>query len=187
MIDILLLASDHLKALFPAYAITIIILLIFSRGIVFLKTRRTTLLIAANIAACLTGSLLSLVWITELICHYNNPEDIDHMFFRYRMSAYIIPLLLVSSASILPLFYKLRRSIVATFIMIILLNTPTRIESILYFITSFNRDYLPSSWSYRPAAWYESPLWALLYTGVFLLLTYLVFILRQRHTRTTQD
>lgn len=185
MIEFLLLAGDHLRALFPGYAVTIILLLIFSAGIEFLKTKKTMLLSAANIGACIIAGLLALVWITELIYYYNNPEGIDHTFFRYLMPLYVIPLILMISASILPLFRKLRRSMIIAFVMIILLNTAVRIDTIWQFITSFDRDYLPSSWSYLPAAWYERPLWVLLHTAGFMLLTYLIFILGQWPSRTS--
>jgi molybdopterin-containing oxidoreductase family membrane subunit len=153
MIDLLYLLVEHLGSLFPGYAITTMLLLIFSRCVVFLHKRRKTLLEAINITASFIGLLLAGVLITELIWHYYNDPGNGHIFFSYRFQVYTIPPILLIGTSILSLSPRIRRSIPATFVLIILFNAAGFIETVWIIITSFSRDYLPSSWSY-----YGSPM-----------------------------
>ena len=52
-------------------------------------------------------------------------------------------------------FRKMRRSIVVTFIMSIVVNIGMWFERFVIIVTSLYRDYLPSSWStyYSPSIW----------------------------------
>ena len=68
----------------------------------------------------------------------------------------------------------MRRSIVVTFVLSLVVNVGMWFERFVIIVTSLNRDFLPSSWSYYTHSWVELAVYVFTF-GVFGLL-YLVFV-----------
>jgi molybdopterin-containing oxidoreductase family membrane subunit len=82
------------------------------------------------------------------------------IFFKYRIAgAYGWSYWLMMACNVIsPQFFwfrKLRRSVLFTFIMSIVVNVGMWFERFVIIVSSLYRDYLPSSWSiyYRPSLW----------------------------------
>jgi Ni/Fe-hydrogenase subunit HybB-like protein len=100
------------------------------------------------------------------------------MFFRYRIASTVFPIALLICTCLLSLSKKIRQSVAWTIAMVILFNGCMFMETIWVFITSYMPDYVPSSWSYYRPSWFER-LWPLQYTAIFIILTGMVFKIRQ--------
>ena len=88
-----------------------------------------------------------------------NPYEQD-IFFKYRIAgAYGWSYWLMMTCNVISpqlfWFTKLRRNVLFTFIMSIVVNIGMWFERFVIIVSSLYRDYLPSSWSvyYRPTIW----------------------------------
>jgi molybdopterin-containing oxidoreductase family membrane subunit len=116
---------------------------------------------AMNKVIVLTGSIVGCAYLTELFMAWysQNPYEQD-IFFKYRIAgAYGWSYWLMMTCNVLSpqlfWFTKLRRNVLFTFVMSIIVNIGMWFERFVIIVSSLYRDYLPSSWSiyYRPSIW----------------------------------
>jgi len=111
----------------------------------------------------LTGSIVGIAYLTELFMAWYSHVDYEWFAFKenrlnlnspYGWAYWIMMGCNVLSPQIF-WFRKMRRSLVLTFFMSILINIGMWFERFVIIVTSVYRDYLPSSWStyYTPTVW----------------------------------
>ena len=116
-----------------------------------------------NKVIVLTGSIVGIAYLTELFMAWYSHVKYEHfaffqnranLFSPYGWAYYIMMGCNVLSPQIF-WFRKMRRSLVVTFFMSILVNVGMWFERFVIIVTSLYRDYLPSSWStyYTPTIW----------------------------------
>jgi molybdopterin-containing oxidoreductase family membrane subunit len=116
-----------------------------------------------NKVIVLTGSIVGIAYLTELfMAWYSNvtyewfafSQNRANLFSPYGWAYWIMMFCNVVSPQIFWI-RKLRRSLVITFFMSILINIGMWFERFVIIVTSLHRDYLPSSWSfyYSPTIW----------------------------------
>ncbi|EPR65239.1 NrfD/PsrC family molybdoenzyme membrane anchor subunit [Cyclobacterium qasimii] len=104
-----------------------------------------------NIVIIVTGSIVGIAYITEFfIAWYSGVEAeqyafINRMFGPYWWAYWSMMTCNVISPQLF-WFKKIRTSIVATFILSIVVNIGMWFERFVIIVTSLHRDYLPSSW-----------------------------------------
>jgi Ni/Fe-hydrogenase subunit HybB-like protein len=116
---------------------------------------------AMNKVIVLTGSIVGCAYLTELFMAWYSavPYEFDS-FYKYRAagplgwSYWIMMTCNVVSPQVF-WFRKMRRNVMVTFIMSIIVNIGMWFERFVIICTSLYRDYLPSSWSYYRPAWPE--------------------------------
>jgi len=116
---------------------------------------------AMNKVIVLTGSIVGVAYLTELFMAWYSMVSFEQdIFFKYRIAgAYGWSYWLMMSCNVISpqlfWFRKLRRNILFTFIMSIVVNIGMWFERFVIIVSSLYRDYLPSSWSiyYRPTIW----------------------------------
>jgi molybdopterin-containing oxidoreductase family membrane subunit len=116
---------------------------------------------AMNKVIVLTGSIVGVAYLTELfMAWYSQVPYEQDIFFKYRIAgAYGWSYWLMMACNVISpqlfWFRKLRRNVLFTFIMSIVVNVGMWFERFVIIVTSLYRDYLPSSWSiyYRPSIW----------------------------------
>lgn len=116
---------------------------------------------AMNKVIVLTGSIVGVAYLTELFMAWYSMVPFEQdIFFKYRIAgAYGWSYWLMMSCNVISpqlfWFRKLRRNILFTFIMSIVVNIGMWFERFVIIVSSLYRDYLPSSWSiyYRPTIW----------------------------------
>ena len=111
----------------------------------------------------LTGSIVGIAYLTELFIAWYGANTYEWYAFGenrlnlsspYGWSYWIMMFCNVVS----PQFFwikKMRRNLVVTFFMSVLVNVGMWFERFVIIVTSVYRDYLPSAWStyYRPTIW----------------------------------
>src|SRR6201991_1875304 len=116
-----------------------------------------------NKVIVLTGSIVGIAYLTELFMSWygQNPyenwafaENRLNLFSPYGWSYWLMMACNVISPQIF-WFRKLRRNLVVTFFMSVIVNVGMWFERFVIIVTSVYRDYLPSSWStyYAPTIW----------------------------------
>lgn len=100
-----------------------------------------------------TGSIVGIAYITEFfMAAYSGVEYESYCFINRATGEYWWAYWMMMSCNVLsPQFFwfkKIRTSIVATFILSIVVNIGMWFERFVIIVTSLHRDYLPSSWSY---------------------------------------
>jgi Ni/Fe-hydrogenase subunit HybB-like protein len=116
---------------------------------------------AMNKVIVLTGSIVGCAYLTELfMAWYSQVPFEQDIFFKYRIAGpYGWSYWLMMTCNVISpqLFWsrKLRRNVLFTFIMSIVVNIGMWFERFVIIVSSLYRDYLPSSWSiyYRPTIW----------------------------------
>jgi Ni/Fe-hydrogenase subunit HybB-like protein len=115
-----------------------------------------------NKVIVLTGSIVGIAYITELFISWygQNPYEMAAFKNRYDLSTpYAWSYWLMMSCNVIaPQFFwfrKLRRNLLFTFFMSIIVNVGMWFERFVIIVTSIYRDYIPSSWStyYAPSIW----------------------------------
>jgi molybdopterin-containing oxidoreductase family membrane subunit len=116
-----------------------------------------------NKVIVLTGSIVGIAYLTELFMAWYSHVEYEWFAFRYNRldlsSPYGWSYYLMMGCNVLSpqifWFRKMRRSILVTFFMSILVNIGMWFERFVIIVTSIYRDYLPSSWSpyYSPTIW----------------------------------
>ena len=113
-----------------------------------------------NKVIVLTGSIVGVAYITELFISWYGQNPYEAAAFRNRWdltTPYAWSYYIMMGCNVLsPQFFwfkKLRRNILFTFFMSILVNVGMWFERFVIIVTSVYRDYLPSSWStyYAPS------------------------------------
>ena len=127
---------------------------------------------AMNKVIVLTGSIVGIAYLTELFIGWYSMNDYEQYTFFYSRGNLMSPygwsyygMMFCNVVS--PQFFwwrKLRRNIVFTFFMSVLINVGMWFERFVIIVTSLYRDYLPSSWSY----YYSPTIWEIgFYLGTF--------------------
>lgn len=105
-----------------------------------------------NIVIIVTGSVVGIAYITELfIAWYSGVEYEGYAFYNRVTGPYAWAYWSMMTCNVISpqLFWikKIRTSIVATFILSIVVNIGMWFERFVIIVTSLHRDYLPSSWT----------------------------------------
>lgn len=108
----------------------------------------------------LTGSIVGIAYITELIlAFYSGFMYEQYAFYNRALGPYWWAYWAMMTCNVIsPQFYwfkSIRRNIVATFILSIFVNIGMWFERFVIIVTSLHRDYLPSSWTYYSPTWVE--------------------------------
>jgi molybdopterin-containing oxidoreductase family membrane subunit len=116
-----------------------------------------------NKVIILTGSIVGIAYLTELFISWYGANPYEAFaFFKNRVdlnSPYGWSYYIMMGCNVLSpqIFWirKMRRNLLVTFFMSILVNIGMWFERFVIIVTSIYRDYLPSSWStyYRPTIW----------------------------------
>jgi molybdopterin-containing oxidoreductase family membrane subunit len=116
-----------------------------------------------NKVILLTGSIVGIAYLTELFMAWYSHNEYEwfafaqnrvNLFSPYGWAYWIMMFCNVVSPQIF-WFRKLRRNLMLTFFMSILINIGMWFERFVIIVTSIYRDFLPSSWStyYTPTIW----------------------------------
>jgi molybdopterin-containing oxidoreductase family membrane subunit len=114
-----------------------------------------------NKVIVLTGSVVGCAYLTELFMAWYAAVPYEFAtFYKYRAAG---PLgwsywIMMTCNVITPQvfwFAKMRRNVLVTFVMSIIVNIGMWFERFVIICTSLYRDYLPSSWAYYRPAWPE--------------------------------
>ncbi|QJB34658.1 polysulfide reductase NrfD [Chitinophaga oryzae] len=148
-------------AIFSGFAM-VQTLLIITRKILHLEEYITLgHMEAMNKVIVLTGSVVGCAYLTELFMAWYGANPYEFAtFFKYRAAG---PLgwsywIMMTCNVITPQvfwFRKMRRNVMVTFVMSIIVNIGMWFERFVIICTSLYRDYLPSSWSYYRPSWPE--------------------------------
>ena len=115
---------------------------------------------AMNKVIVLTGSIVGVAYLTELFIAWYSQVRYEQDAFKWRiMGPYWWSYWAMMTCNVVSpqLFWvkKLRRNIVFTFILSIVVNIGMWFERFVIIVTSLYRDYLPSSWTYYSPTWTE--------------------------------
>ena len=104
-----------------------------------------------NIVIIVTGSIVGVAYLTELfISWYSGVEYESYAFINRFSGPYSLAYWTMMTCNVISpqLFWikKIRRSLIATFILSIIVNIGMWFERYVIIVTSLHRDYLPSSW-----------------------------------------
>jgi len=105
-----------------------------------------------NIIIIITGSMVGVAYLSELfISWYSGVEYEGYAFLNRATGPYWWSYAFMMTCNVvtpqLMWFRKIRRSMVATFILSIIVNIGMWFERFVIIVTSIHRDYIPSSWS----------------------------------------
>ena len=124
-----------------------------------------------NIIIIVTGSIVGVAYITELfMAWYSGVEYEQYAFLNRATGPYWWAYWTMMTCNVVSpqlfWFKKIRTSIVATFILSIVVNIGMWFERFVIIVTSLHRDYLPSSWAMFQPTLYDVGI--LLFTfGIF--------------------
>ncbi len=115
---------------------------------------------AMNKVIVLTGSIVGVAYLTELFMAWYSQVHFEQEAFKYRVFgpywwAYFA---MMTCNVVSPQFFwfkKLRRNIVFTFILSIVVNIGMWFERFVIIVTTLANDFLPSSWLYYSPTWAE--------------------------------
>ena len=115
---------------------------------------------AMNKVIVLTGSIVGVAYLTELFMAWYSQVISEQAAFQWRIAgpywwSYWAMMTCNVVSPQLFWFKKLRRNVVFTFIMSIVVNIGMWFERFVIIVTSLYRDYLPSSWTYYSPTWPE--------------------------------
>ena len=127
---------------------------------------------AMNKVIVLTGSIVGCAYLTELFMGWYSMNGYEQYTFFYSRANIFSPYgwsywgMMFCNVISPQMFWfrKLRRNIVFTFFMSVIVNIGMWFERFVIIVTSLYRDYLPSSWSY----YYSPSIWEIgFYVGTF--------------------
>lgn len=139
-------------AIFSGFAMVLTLMLI-TREVFNLKEYITIgHMESMNKIIMLTGSIVGVAYITELfIAWYSGVQYEQYAFLNRATGPYWWAYWSMMTCNVISpqLFWirKIRRSVVATFILSIIVNIGMWFERFVIIMTSLHRDYLPSSWA----------------------------------------
>lgn len=115
---------------------------------------------AMNKVIVLTGSIVGVAYLTELFMAWYSQVIYEQQAFKWRVAGpYWWSYWAMMTCNVVsPQFFwfkKLRRNIVFTFLLSIVVNIGMWFERFVIIVTSLYRDYLPSSWTYYSPTWTE--------------------------------
>ena len=126
-----------------------------------------------------TGSIVGIAYLTELfVAWYSGVEYEQYAFLNRATGPYWWAYAIMMTCNVITpqlfWFRKIRRNLVATFIISIFVNIGMWFERFVIVVTSLHRDYLPSSWTMYKASLVEVGLYVFT-LGLFFTL-FLLFI-----------
>ena len=139
-------------AIFSGFAM-VLTLMIITRKVYNLESYITiTHIELMNIIIMVTGSIVGIAYITELfVAWYSGVEYEQYAFLNRATGPYWWAYATMMTCNVISpqlfWFKKIRTSIVATFILSIIVNIGMWFERFVIIVTSLHRDYLPSSWA----------------------------------------
>ena len=139
-------------AIFSGFAMVLTLLLI-TRKVFKLEDYITIYHIELmNIIIIVTGSIVGIAYITELfISWYSGVEYEGYAFYNRVQGPYAWAYWSMMTCNVISpqLFWikKIRTSLVATFVLSIVVNIGMWFERFVIIVTSIHRDYVPSSWT----------------------------------------
>jgi len=139
-------------AIFSGFAMVLTLLLV-TRAMFKLEDYITVYHIELmNIIIIVTGSIVGIAYITELfISWYSGVEYEGYAFYNRVQGPYAWAYWSMMTCNVISpqLFWikKIRTSIVATFVLSIVVNIGMWFERFVIIVTSLHRDYVPSSWT----------------------------------------
>jgi Ni/Fe-hydrogenase subunit HybB-like protein len=139
-------------AIFSGFAM-VLTLMIITRDVFYLKDYITLEHVESmNKVIILTGSIVGVAYITEFfIAWYSGVEYEQYAFINRATGPYWWAYWSMMTCNVITpqlfWFRKIRRSIVATFIISIFVNIGMWFERFVIIVTSLHRDFLPSSWA----------------------------------------
>ncbi|MFN8313499.1 MAG: NrfD/PsrC family molybdoenzyme membrane anchor subunit [Cyclobacteriaceae bacterium] len=139
-------------AIFSGFAMVLTLLLI-TRKVFKLEDYITIYHIELmNIIIIITGSIVGVAYITELfIAWYGQVPAEQHAFYNRALGPYWWAYASMMACNVVSpqlfWFKKIRTSLVATFVLSIIVNIGMWFERFVIIVTSLHRDYLPSSWT----------------------------------------
>ncbi|MCG8340187.1 MAG: polysulfide reductase NrfD [Cytophagales bacterium] len=139
-------------AIFSGFAMVLTLLLITRK--VFKLENYITLqhIELMNIIIIVTGSIVGVAYLTELfIAWYSGVEAEQYAFLNRATGPYGWAYWIMMTCNVISpqlfWFKKIRTSVVATFILSIVVNIGMWFERFVIIVTSIHRDFLPSSWA----------------------------------------
>jgi Ni/Fe-hydrogenase subunit HybB-like protein len=139
-------------AIFSGFAMVLTLLLV-TRAVFKLEDYITVYHIELmNIVIIITGSIVGIAYITELfISWYSGVEYEGYAFYNRVSGPYAWAYWSMMTCNVISpqLFWikKIRTSLVATFVLSIVVNIGMWFERFVIIVTSLHRDYIPSSWT----------------------------------------
>ncbi len=139
-------------AIFSGFAMVLTLLLV-TRKVFKLEDYITIYHIELmNIIIIVTGSIVGIAYITELfIAWYSGVEYEGYAFFNRVQGPYAWAYWSMMTCNVISpqLFWikKIRTSLVATFVLSIIVNIGMWFERFVIIVTSLHRDFVPSSWT----------------------------------------
>lgn len=130
-----------------------------------------------NIVIIITGSIVGVAYLTELfMAWYSGVEAEQYAFLNRATGPYWWAYWSMMTCNVISpqlfWFKKIRTSIVATFILSIVVNIGMWFERFVIIVTSLHRDFLPSSWAYFNPTLYDMGMYfftfGLFFTAFFL-------------------
>jgi len=165
-------------AIFSGFAM-VLTLLIITRKVFKLEDYITIYhLELMNIVIIITGSIVGIAYITEFfIAWYGQVPAEQYAFYNRMQGPYWWAYWSMMTCNVISpqLFWvkKIRTSIVATFVLSIIVNIGMWFERFVIIVTSLHRDYLPSSWSMFHPTMYD--IGEYLFTFGFFFCAFLLF------------
>lgn len=147
-------------AIFSGFAM-VLTLMIIARKVLNLEDYITVQHIELmNKIIILTGSIVGIAYMTEFFMAWYSAVPYEQYAFKNRMTGpywWAYWSMMTCNVITPQLFWirKIRRSIIATFIISIFVNIGMWFERFVIIVTSLHRDYLPSSWVMYSPTWVE--------------------------------
>ena len=147
-------------AIFSGFAMVMTLMLV-AREVMGLKDYITIYHIELmNIIIIVTGSIVGIAYLTELfIAWYSGVEAEQYAFLNRATGPYWWAYWTMMTCNVISpqlfWFRKIRTSIVASFILSIVVNIGMWFERFVIIVTSLHRDYLPSSWAMFYPTFYD--------------------------------
>lgn len=130
-----------------------------------------------NIVIIITGSIVGIAYITEFfIAWYSGVEAEQYAFINRATGPYWWAYWSMMTCNVISpqlfWFKKIRTSIVATFLLSLVVNIGMWFERFVIIVTSLHRDYLPSSWAMFYPTWVDVGVYLFTF-GLFFTLFFL--------------
>lgn len=130
-----------------------------------------------NIVIIITGSIVGIAYITEFfMAWYSGVAAEQYAFMNRAFGPYAWAYWIMMTCNVISpqlfWFKKIRTSIVATFILSLVVNTGMWFERFVIIVTSLHRDFLPSSWAMFYPTWADVGVYLFTF-GLFFTLFFL--------------
>ena len=145
-------------AVFSGFAMVQTLLLVLRKGMKLEAYIHTKHVEYMNIVIMVTGSMVGVAYLTELFMSWYSGVEYEAYAFLNRATgpywwAYASMMTCNVISPQLMWFKKLRRSLLFTFFISIVVNIGMWFERFVIIVTSIHQDYLPSSWSMFYPTW----------------------------------